>query len=181
MNLNNHSYVPPGTLPKPGLLGRGIRLVLGVVILLSAFSVARNFNQMENVGGIPESVGLWVLVVVLFFSMRDVINLDLNVRWGQMAQIATLVAALVFIAIDSIFYARLWAPPLGFFFCLWFLLTAIPLGTALILAAILGTPGCEMRAYAALVAKLQGHSAAEHYCPGGIDFIDHWEAHLRKE
>ncbi len=180
MDFNGNSYVPPGTLTKPGLLGRGIRLVLGVIVLLSAFSVARSFGQVENGQGILESISLWVLVVVLFFSMRDVINLGLNVHWGPKAQIVTLVAALVFIAIDYIFYARLWALPLGIFFYLWFLLIAIPLGIALILAAILGTPGCEMRVYAAIVARLQGHSASEHYCPGGIDFIDPWEAHLRK-
>ena len=180
MDRRETSYVSPGTLPKPGWPGRGLRLVLGVIILLSAFSVARNFDEIENAGEILESISLWVLVAVLFFSMQDVINLGLNVRWGRKAQIVTLVAALVFIAIDTIFYSRLWAPPLGIFFYLWFLVIAIPLGIALVLAAILGMPGCEMRAYAALIAKMRGHSASEHYCPGGIDFIDHWEAHLRK-
>ncbi len=180
MDLHGHSYVPPGTLPKPGLLGRGIRLVLGIIILLSAFSVARSLGLIENARGIPESASLWVLVVVLFFSMSDMINLGLKVRWGQKAQLVTLGAALVCIAVDYIFYARLWAPPLGILFYLWFLLTAVPLGIALILAAILGTPGCEMRVYATIIAQLQGHSASEHYCHGGRDFIDRWEAHLGK-
>ncbi len=180
MDRHENSYVPSGTLPKPGLLGRGIRLVLGIIILLSEFSVARNLDQIKNARRIPGSASLWLLVVVLLFSMRDVINLGLNVRWGQKAQFGVVVAALVFIMIDYVFYARIWAPPLGILFCLWFLLTAIPLGVALTLATILGTPGCEMRAYAALFAKMQGHSASEHYCPGGIDFIDHWEAHLGK-
>ncbi len=180
MDLHEDSYVPPGTLPKPGLLGRGLRLVLGVIILLSAFSVARNFDQIENAAGLPGSVGLWVLVVVLFFSMRDVIDVGLNVRWGQKAQLVTLAAGMVFIAVDYIFYARFWAPPLSIFFCLWFMLIAIPLGIALTLAAKLGTPGCEMRVFAAIIARLQGRSAAEHYCPGGVDFIDHWEIHMRK-
>ncbi len=180
MDLHGNSYVSPGTLPKPSLLGRGFRLALGIIILLTAFSVARSLNQIVNGRGIPGSVIFWVLVVALLYSMRDVINLGLKVRWGQIAQFVVLVAALVCIAVDYIFYARLWAPPLGILFSLWFFLTAIPLGVALTLAAILGTPGCEMRVYAGIIAKLQGHSASEHYCPGGIDFIDRWEAHPEK-
>jgi hypothetical protein len=107
--------------------------------------------------------------------MRDVIDLGLSVRWGQKAQLVTLVLAGMAIAADLIFFGRFWAPPLGFLFAAWFLLIALPLGFALVLAAILGTPGCEMRAYSALLARLQGHPASEHYCPGGIDFVDRWE------
>jgi hypothetical protein len=107
--------------------------------------------------------------------MRDVIDLGLSVRWGQKAQLVTLGFAGIAIAADLIFFGRFWAPPLGFLFAAWFLLIALPLGLALVLAAILGTPGCEMRSYSALLARLQGHSASEHYCPGGIDFVDRWE------
>ena len=47
------------------------------------------------------------------------------------------------------------------------------LGTAHVLAAILGTPGCEMRAFAHLRSKFQGGDAGSVPCPGGIDRFDH--------
>lgn len=181
MDLHENSYVPPGALPKPGWLGRGIRFVLGALLLESAFSIGRAFHPLVYTQAVPNNIVLWVLVVVLFFSMREVIDLGLGVLWGQKAQVVTLVLAGMAIATDFIFYGRLWAPPLGILFTVWFLLIAIPLGIALVLAAVLGTPGCEMRSYAALIAKLQGHSALEHYCPGGIDFIDRWNAHRGKK
>lgn len=181
MNLHENSYVSPGILPNPGWLGRGIRLVLGILVLNGAFGIGNGFYQLVYYQAALGSVELWLFAGLLFLSMRDVIDLGLGVRWGQKAQIVTLMVAGVSIAIDYMFYRRLWAPPLGLLFSIWCLLIAIPLGVALILAAILGTPGCEMRSYAALLAKLRGHSASEHYCPGGIDFIDHWVGHRGKK
>jgi len=174
--LPESSYVSPGVLPKPEWLGRGFRLGVGIVFLLSAFSVARNFQSLVFSEPLAGSFGLWVLAPVLFWSMSEVIDLGLMVHWGRKAQLVVLILAAASIAIDYLFYRRFWAPPLGLLFCVWCLLIAIPLGLALVLAAIMGTPGCEMRTYAALLARLRGQSASEHYCPGGIDFIDRWQA-----
>jgi hypothetical protein len=169
-------YVPAGTLPRPRWLGRGLRLVLGAIILLSAFSVGVAFHSYGETEAVPDSIGLWVLAAVLFLSMRHQINLGLGVSWGRQAQLAIAVLAVLAIALDFILYGRLWAPPLGILFYVWFLVSALPLGVALILSALLATPGCEMRSYAHLLARLQGRDASEHYCPGGIDIVDRWEA-----
>jgi hypothetical protein len=171
-----NSYVPAGTLPRPRWLGRGLRLVLGAVILLSAFSVGVAFHSYGETEAVPDSIGLWVLAAVLFLSMRHQINLGLGVTWGRQAQLVTAVLAALAIALDFILYGRLWAPPLGILFYVWLLVSALPLGIALILSALLATPGCEMRSYAHLLARLRGRDASEHYCPGGIDIVDRWEA-----
>lgn len=169
-----NAYIPSGGLPKPGWPGRAIRFGAGVLILQGALGIGEGFFQLVSTPRVPDNIVLWTFAALLFFSMRDVIDLGLRVQWGQKARIAILALAGVSLILDYIFYHRLWAPPLGLLFSTWCLLIAVPFGLALILAAILGTPGCEMRSYADLLARLQGRSAEEHYCPGGIDFIDRW-------
>ncbi len=50
------------------------------------------------------------------------------------------------------------------------------LGAAFLIAAIIGTPGCEMRAFHDLWSRLTGISTKEHVCPvGPLTPIDRWE------
>jgi hypothetical protein len=51
------------------------------------------------------------------------------------------------------------------------------LGIAYVLAAVIGTPGCEMRAFHDLYSRVTGIPTKEHYCPvGPLHPIDQWEA-----
>ena len=51
------------------------------------------------------------------------------------------------------------------------------LGIAFIVAGIIGTPGCEMRAFHNLFSRITGIPTKEHHCPiGPLRAIDHWEA-----
>ena len=51
------------------------------------------------------------------------------------------------------------------------------LGLAFLIAATIGTPGCEMRALHDLYSRISGVPTKEHYCPvGPIHAIDKWEA-----
>lgn len=51
------------------------------------------------------------------------------------------------------------------------------LGTAFAISAIIGTPGCEMRAFHDLWSRLTGISTKEHICPvGPLTPIDRWES-----
>jgi hypothetical protein len=48
---------------------------------------------------------------------------------------------------------------------------------AFIIATLIGTPGCEMRAFHDLYSRLTGIPTKEHYCPvGPLHPIDQWEA-----
>jgi len=61
---------------------------------------------------------------------------------------------------------------------LWEFYVFADLGSAFVLAAIIGTPGCEMRALHDLYSRLTGNPTKEHYCPiGPLHPIDQWEAH----
>ena len=50
------------------------------------------------------------------------------------------------------------------------------LGLSFVVASVLATPGCEMRAIPELVGHMTGHGSAEHHCPSSlITKIDEWE------
>lgn len=70
--------------------------------------------------------------------------------------------------------ANHWLP--GFALWLWLTYTFLHLGLSFVLAVIMATPGCEMRAIPGLFGRLTGHSADEHGCPATfITAIDNWE------
>ena len=49
------------------------------------------------------------------------------------------------------------------------------LGLSLLIASVIGTPGCEMRAIPHLSTIVTGRETAEHYCPGFFNGLDKWE------
>ena len=64
---------------------------------------------------------------------------------------------------------------------IWELYVFSHLGLAFIIAGVIGTPGCEMRAFHDLYSRLTGVPTKEHYCPiGPLHPIDQWEAHQHR-
>ena len=56
------------------------------------------------------------------------------------------------------------------------------LGVCFLLAALLATPGCEMRSIHHLYSILTGQPTAEHHCPvGPLTAIDRWERSREKD
>jgi len=50
------------------------------------------------------------------------------------------------------------------------------LGAAFIVSGLIGTPGCEMRAFHDLFSRISGIPTKEHHCPvGPLQSIDQWE------
>ena len=56
----NDAYVAAGSLPKPGWLGRTVRIVLGALCLEGAFSIGMGFKGLRDTRGAPDSVSLWL-------------------------------------------------------------------------------------------------------------------------
>jgi hypothetical protein len=62
----------------------------------------------------------------------------------------------------------------------WLLYTLGHLGVSFVLAAVIATPGCEMRSLPQLGAKLRRRTTDMHYCPGILTPVDRWESGLWK-
>lgn len=110
------------------------------------------------------------------FLISYVINIGYSRSWGKRpaivsAGVLAAVALASFLSsgtVETEVFARvLWS---------WELYLFAHLGLSFILAAAIGTPGCEMRAIHDLYSRVTGSPSREHYCPvGPLHAIDQWE------
>lgn len=179
-------FVAPGTLAVPGWIGRGIRLVLGILLLKLFFDLLRSEILMRRVDtGLtsshpPDQIFFWLLVAWLFWIFPYVVNIGFGVSWRRRPQVVLLATVALTVAYSVVSTGTVWSPALGWVLLVWLLYESFHLGVSFVLSAILSTPGCEMRAIPHLWALLTGRQTAEHFCPSGfLDSLDRWEAERR--
>lgn len=166
----------PGSLPKPGPVGRVVRLLLGALCLwyVSQLLVAAE-GLIASDGHILPVV--WNGLLPGLFLISYIINIGYSRSWGKGPAIASAsvlaVAALVGYLSSGTVETELFARSLW----LWELYLFAHLGLSFVLSAAIRTPGCEMRAFHDLYSRVTGNPTQEHYCPiGPLHPIDQWEA-----
>ena len=166
----------PGSLPKPGPVGRAVRLLFGLLCLWYVSELlAVAANLMASNGNVLPLV--WNGILPGLFLISYVINLGFSRSWGKMPAIvsAVVLAVAAFAGylssgtVETSLFARVvW---------IWELYLFFHLGLSFVLSAVIGTPGCEMRALHDLYSRITGKPTKEHYCPvGPLHPIDQWEA-----
>lgn len=179
MSIETKFYAP-GTLQLPGPVGRLVRFLFGLVVLnvfvqLLGILVQPAIRQELTDWSVPTHASFWITVMLFFWVFAYVVNIGFSRNWRRKPQIALLVAALVLEIQAYAQHGALWSPALGWLTLLWLLYVTGHLGFAFLLSAILGTPGCEMRAFHHLWSRLTGRPTLEHQCPGVLHKIDTWE------
>ena len=166
----------PGTLPRPGPIGRIARLAYGLICVWYVFGLIGISSHLMTADGHIRLL-VWNGVIVGLFLASYVINIGYSRAWNKWPAI---VSAGIFLAIGGIgyltngiietdFLARaVWG---------WEVYLFSHLGGAFLLSSLIGTPGCEMRAFHDVFSRLTGIPTKEHYCPvGPLHPIDQWEA-----
>lgn len=166
----------PGSLPKPGPVGRVVRLLLGLLCLWymsELLAVAESLIASD--GHLLPLV--WNGILPGLFLISYIINIGFSRSWGKVpAVVSAAVLAVAALAsylssgtVETYLFARVaW---------IWELYLFAHLGLSFVLAAVIGTPGCEMRALHDLYSRITGNPTKEHYCPiGPLHPIDQWEA-----
>ena len=158
---------------RPGGLGRAIRAGLGLLTLGWLLFLLTVWRGELWGGGIPvRDVWFWALVGFALWGTSYVFNITFGLSWGQRTRTGVVVGAGLAGLIggfagggfpNAVFGVYLWA---------WFVALTGLLGPAFLLAAALGTPGCEMRSYAHALTLLGGGDVGTVVCPGGIDRFD---------
>lgn len=174
-----------GTLRPPGPIGRLMRLVLGLWILhlfyqLIVFELLAPRASELISWQAPSRWVWWVTILIFFWVFPYVVNIGLSQNWRRKPQGFLLAMAILVGCLGFALHDSLWSPVLGWLVLIWLLYVTAHLGFALVLAAILATPGCEMRAFHHLWTKVTGRETKEHYCPGFFDKLDKWEADRNK-
>jgi hypothetical protein len=170
-----------GSIPKPGPIGRLVRLGFGALCLYYVQGLYLISPTLTTEAGtIQPIIGNGILIGLFLISY--VINIGFSRAWQKWP---AFVSAALFMAValysnsqtgtfESLLLAQvIWV---------WEFYLFSYLGLAFILAAILASPGCEMRAFHSLYSRITGAVTHEHQCPiGPLAPIDRWEAGLKSK
>ena len=166
----------PGSLPRPGLVGRLVRFGFGMLCLSHVYWLLQVSDNLIDEGGQIRSI-LWNGIVIGLFLISYVINIGFSRAWKKWPAI---VSVIVFVLIAAYGYLTVGTAETGLLaqaLWVWEFYVFAHLGIAFVIAAIIGTPGCEMRAFHDLYSRLTGKPTKEHYCPiGPLHPIDQWES-----
>ncbi len=166
----------PGSLPRPGPIGRLVRLAFGLICIWYVFLlIGISCELMSGDGRIRPVV--WNGVLIGLFLISYVINIGFSRAWKKWP---ALIGGGIFLVIAGIGYltkGTIETELLARAVWGWEVYRFSHLGGAFVISTLIGTPGCEMRAFHDLYSRLTGIPTKEHYCPvGPLHPIDQWEA-----
>jgi len=166
----------PGSLPRPGPIGRLVRLVLGVICLSHVYWLLQVSGNLLDANGQLRSI-LWNGIIIGLFLVSYVINIGFSRAWKKWPAIISACVFLIIAAYGYLAAGTAETELLANVLWVWEFYVFAHLGGAFIIAAAIGTPGCEMRAFHDLYSRITGNPTKEHYCPiGPLHPIDQWEA-----
>ncbi len=171
----------PGTLTRPGPIGRSVRLAFGFLCLWYVLQLLGiSVNLLDSEGHIRQLI--WNGIIIGLFLISYVINIGFSKDWKKWP---ALVSGAVFIVIGGLgvlLQGNFETPTLAVTIWLWELYLFSHLGLSFILAGLIGSPGCEMRAFHHLFSMISGKQTKEHVCPvGPLHSIDQWESKRRSQ
>ncbi len=166
----------PGTLPKPGQVGRIVRIAFGALSLSYVLGLVEVHGSLLTAAGNVRPV-VWNGIVPGLLLISYVINIGFSRAWRKLPALASGALFLIVGGIGLLVVGTLETQGLALTMWTWEVYLFTHLGLAFIVAGLIGTPGCEMRAFHDLYSRATGKPTKEHYCPvGPLNSIDRWEA-----
>lgn len=165
-----------GSLPRPGPIGRTVRIVFGAFCLWYVVGLLDTGITLTSTDGTVPAL-LWNGVIPGLFLVSYVVNIGFSRNWRKwpayFSGVILLAAAAIGYGLDGTIESALLARTIW----IWELYIFLHLGLAFVVAGMIGTPGCEMRAFHDLYSRFTGIETAEHHCPiGPLQPIDRWES-----
>jgi hypothetical protein len=166
----------PGSLPRPGPVGRLVRLAFGVMCAWYVHGLIDGASQLMDSSGHIRSF-IWNGTAIGLFLVSYVINIGYSRSWKKWPAIVSAALFLIVAGIGYITSASFETELLARTIWVWEVYLFAHLGAAFLISVVIATPGCEMRAFHDLYSRITGIPTKEHYCPvGPLHPIDQWEA-----
>ena len=166
----------PGSLPRPGPIGRVVRLAFGVMCLWYVLGLIQISDSVISDDGDIRPM-IWNGIPIGLFLISYIINIGFSRAWKKWPAIVSASIFGVIAGIGYVMHGTIETNLLERVIWIWELYLFSHLGFAFIIAGVIGTPGCEMRAFHDMYSRLTGVPTKEHYCPvGPLHPIDQWEA-----
>lgn len=171
----------PGSLSRPGPIGRTVRFAFGLLCLWYIVSLIKLAGNLINGDGHIRPI-IWNGIIIGLFLISYVVNIGFSRAWKKWPAIISASIFLLTAGIGYITQGSFETSLLAHVVRGWELYLFSHLGLAFILSGIIGSAGCEMRAFHELYSRLTGIPTKEHYCPiGPLHSIDQWEARRTKQ
>ena len=173
--------VNPGSLQRPGPIGRVLRLALGLACLYGLYRIAivGHIIIAMPVTSLPNLV---VLVVAATLVFNYVVNIGFGKSWRYWPLVTLLAVLSGMAVVGRVSFGSFDNPAFGIALWIWLAYFYAHLGVSFVLTAVMATPGCEMRAIPELLGRITGRPVAEHHCPASfITSVDSWEYRRRVE
>ena len=170
--LSTH-FDKPGTFPKPGLVGRAVRLGWGVVLALVIWNAIR-YHVVFLDTNVPYWT-TWIGIAIALMVTPYVVNIGWGRNWRGAPRLVVILGIGAGMLASRLILGTWWSGALGWAVLAWYVYTFGHLGISFVLAAVLATPGCEMRSIPHLWTIVTGRPTREHICPGHIARVDAWE------
>jgi hypothetical protein len=166
----------PGSLPRPGPVGRLVRLAVGVLCLWHIYGLIQVSGDLIGTNGSIQPL-IWNGVIIGLFLVSYIVNIGFSRAWKKWPAVVSAGALAIIAGVGYAMAGTIETNLLAHSIWIWELYVFSHLGSAFIVAGAIGTPGCEMRAFHDLYSMLTGVPTKEHYCPvGPLNPIDQWEA-----
>ena len=176
-------------MPKTtGPVGRAVRLLLaaafayGFATLVDQGGPAsiRDPETLTEVPFVVVTIAMIALSVVLVTELAKLVAGEAVAKTARSVALIVLGAAVAVTAVvGEVRSGAVWGSPLSD--VVWTLDVAMLFQTivALLIAVVLGTPGCEIGVWAEIAARFRGRSASPAICIIGLHHLDEWEARRR--
>lgn len=156
--------------PRTGAVGRLVRLLLAALLGWFAYDlwVDRAFILAEA------EPGILVLTAFAGYGLYQIAGL---VGWGRQILAVLAVTAAASAAVALVLAGAIWAAPLTWLVWGIDLAVLVVVALALLVAVVLGTPGCEIGVVHELVRRRRGEAdgADALFCVVGLHQLDAWE------
>jgi hypothetical protein len=174
------SFEEPGSIKPPGLIGRLVRFLLGYICLDLFIQIVDDIPGMIERGWPVNPVSICTIILGLYL-LKPVINIGFTVKFKWLPQLIVIGLTLLTMLYHWLMAESIFGNVFTAFLMLWMAYVFGHLGLSFVLAAVIKTPGCEMRSIPHLWSKISGKKTLEHYCPGPLTPIDEWEIRLFKK